>query len=55
METAKYEDKGVGLMFYHAEFAAVMSDRAAVLQIRLREVGENTVLPPLLDAPQLTP
>jgi hypothetical protein len=53
--TAKYEDKGVGAMFYHAEFAAVMSDRAAMLRSRLREVEENTVLPLPLDAPQLTP
>jgi hypothetical protein len=53
--TAKYEDKGVGAMFYHAEFAAVMSDRAAVLRSRLREVEESTVLPLSPDAPQLTP
>lgn len=52
---AKYEDKGVAALFYHAEFAAVMSDRAAVLQSRLREVEESTPLLPLPDASQLTP
>lgn len=39
--TAKYEDSGVGIMFYHSEFAAVMLDRAIFLQRRLREIEQR--------------
>jgi hypothetical protein len=39
--TAKYEDSGVSSMFYHSEFAAVMSDRAIFLQRRLREIEQR--------------
>lgn len=45
----------VDVMFYHAELAAVMSDRAAVLRSRLREIEASTALQPPLDARQLTP
>jgi hypothetical protein len=51
--TAKYEDHGVGTMFYHAEFAAIMSDRAIFLQRRLREIEQRKELEPSPDVPQL--
>lgn len=52
--TAKYEDHGVGIMFYNSEFAVVMWERAAELQSRLREVEHREALPPSSDAPQLS-
>jgi hypothetical protein len=53
--TAKYEDHGVGIMFYHSEFAAVMSDRAVFLQRRLREIEQRKESEPPQDVPQLSP